>query len=206
MKTPAAAAVTFTLAVVVVLSACSNSGGTSRGTNQAVAGPSPPPTAQAAPSKTPAPTTSATPNYKTNALTGHILKQVGENLTIMPNSQTNDGPGATKIVVNKITRGKPAYDGSQTVRVAMSISTGNDQETNEQASMFACGVMSSADPDTGEQRSGRGGMMVSDRMPTVLGRNKSYQCTFDAEGLHDHGFLILGNGGSPLVDYPYDVR
>ncbi|WP_143047162.1 hypothetical protein [Amycolatopsis xylanica] len=108
--------------------------------------------------------------------------------------------------MNKISRGKPAYDKTPTVRVAMTVVTGNDQETNVEASQFVCGVMSSIDPDSGEQLSGRGGMMIEGRPPTVLGKDKTYTCTFDAEGLHDHGWLVLGNGASVHVDYPYDVR
>lgn len=151
---------------------------------------------------------SATPaSATTNPATGHLPKKVGETLTIYPQDQaTADGPGATKLVVTKISKGKPAYDGSKTVRVSMTASTGNDQEINEEASQYFCGVMRSVDPDSGEELSGRGGMMVSANPPTTLGKNKTYSCTFDAEGLHDHGWLVLGNGGSTYVDYSYDVR
>lgn len=89
----------------------------------------------------------------------------------------------------------------------MAINTGNDADINKQMTMFYCGVMSSLDPDTGEQVSGTGGYMVSGTNGVVsMGVNKNYSCTFDASGLHNHGFLILGNGGSDHIDYPYDLR
>lgn len=125
----------------------------------------------------------------------------------MPSGQ-DGGPAVTTIVVTKISRGEQAYDGTRTVRVAMTATTGNDQDINEEVSLyFFCGVMHSVDPDSGEERAGHGGRIIGALPPTTLGKNKTYTCTFDAEGLHDHGFLVLSDPMSNFyVDYPYDLR
>lgn len=141
----------------------------------------------------------------TNPATGHLLMKVGETLTIFPEPRTVDvDSDAAKVVVNKISRGKKGMDGP-TLRMDVTVTTGNNPETNKNAREFLCGTPNSVDPESGEEVFGGGGFMVSGNPPFKLGTNHTYRCTFDAESLHDHGWLVLGPY-ELQVDYPYDLR
>jgi hypothetical protein len=72
----------------------------------------------------------------------------------------------------------------------------------------AFGGAAPLDPDTGEQLSGHGGMMIKgDNHIAGFARGKAYSCTFDANGLADHGLVILGDLSTPgTYAIPFDVR
>ncbi|GAA1995863.1 hypothetical protein GCM10009754_88380 [Amycolatopsis minnesotensis] len=126
-------------------------------------------------------------------------------MLLTPETQaTGSGPGTVKVVVNKISRGKKGLYGP-TVRMDVTVATGNDPEANHGAHDFLCSTSNSVEPESGEEVSGKGGRMLSENPPLTLGTNRTYHCTFDVESLHDHGWLVLGPY-ELKVDYPYDLR
>ncbi|MFD2396878.1 hypothetical protein ACFSVJ_08635 [Prauserella oleivorans] len=93
------------------------------------------------------------------------------------------------------------------MRVSTTVETGSDDAVNEEVLYsYFCDSAGSMDPDTGEELDGQGGMMVSENPPARFGRNMTYSCTFDVVGLHDHGLLVLGDGWSQGIEFPYDLR
>ncbi|MEV6646265.1 hypothetical protein [Amycolatopsis sp. NPDC051371] len=143
---------------------------------------------------------------------GRITKQVGEQMGIYPEAQGSPtGPATATGTITEIKKARSKFTGEFALRVSATVRTGDDDGTNADAMrVWWCGsgAWSTLDPDTGEQLSARGGMMIKgENHITSFARGKTYSCTFDADGLADHGLLILGDLSTPgTYAIPFDVR
>ncbi|MEV6622637.1 hypothetical protein AB0M83_24095 [Amycolatopsis sp. NPDC051106] len=146
------------------------------------------------------------------ATPGRITKQVGQEMGIYPEAQGSpSGPATATGTVTEIKKSRSKFTGEFALRVSATVRTGSDDGTNADAMrLWWCGSgsWSTLDPDTGEQLSGHGGMMIKgDNHIASFARGKTYSCTFDADGLADHGLLILGDLSTPgTYAIPFDVR
>ena len=148
----------------------------------------------------------------TPASPSRITKQVGEQMGIYPEAQGSaTGPGTAYGTITEIKKSRSSFTGEFALRVSVTVRTGNDDATNADAMrVWWCGsgAWATLDPDTGEQLSPRGGMMIKgENHIASFARGKTYSCTFDADGLADHGLLILGDLSTPgTYAIPFDVR
>ncbi|NBH09561.1 hypothetical protein [Amycolatopsis sp. SID8362] len=146
------------------------------------------------------------------ASTGRITKQIGEEMGIYPDAQGSaNGPATATGTITEIKKSRSKFTGGFALRVSATVRTGSDDETNAAAMrLWWCGSgsWSTLDPATGEQLSGHGGMMIKgENHITSFARGKTYSCTFDADGLADHGLLILGGLTDPSTyAISFDVR